>query len=140
MGGGLLQKQNRDTLKAAIKLCRIEYADGSVRDVMKKPSFDISKTSLPGLTVVNVVGSELKVYPAHGSGWEDYRNERDLLEVIWDCGPVDYKFETFAQMRERLNSEWAVRPRRCNVLSAPMQEKLERESAKIESGSMNAYE
>jgi nicotinic acid phosphoribosyltransferase len=140
MGGGLLQRQNRDTLKSAIKLCRIEYADGTVRDVMKKPSRDISKTSLPGLTIVNSTGSELKVYPATGNGWEDYRNETDLLEVIWDCGPVDYEFETFAQMRERLNADWARRPRHCDVLSPMMKLKLEKETALIESGSMNAYE
>jgi len=140
MGGGLLQKQNRDTLKSAIKLCRIEYADGTVRDVMKKPSRDISKTSLPGLTIVNNVGSELKIYPATGNGWEDYRNERDLLEVIWDCGPVDYEFETFAQMRERVDREWSKRPPHCDVLSPQMKQKLEAEAARIESGAMNAYE
>jgi len=140
MGGGLLQRQNRDTLKAATKLCQIVYADGTVRDVMKKPSADISKTSLPGLMVVNNVGSELKIYPARGAGWEDYRIETDLLEVIWDCGPVDYVFETFDQMRARLNVDWAKRPRKCDVLSAPMQQKLEKETKKIESGSMNAYE
>jgi len=140
MGGGLLQKQNRDTLKCATKLCRIEYADGTVRDVMKKPSRDLSKMSLPGLTIVNSVGSELKVYPATGTSWEDYRMETDLLEVIWDCGPVDYVFEDFDQMRERLNADWAKRPAKCDILSPLMREKLEVEAAKIESGSMNAYE
>lgn len=140
MGGGLLQKQNRDTLKSAIKLCRIEYADGTVRDVMKKPSRDISKTSLPGLTIVNSVGSELKVYPATGNGWEDYRIETDLLEVIWDNGPVGYEFETFAQMRARVNREWEKRPAHCDVLSPQMKRKLEEEAARIESGAMNAYE
>lgn len=35
MGGGLLQRVNRDTMSFATKLSYIEYADGSARDVMK---------------------------------------------------------------------------------------------------------
>lgn len=35
MGGGLLQRVNRDTMSFATKLSYIEYADGSFRDVMK---------------------------------------------------------------------------------------------------------
>ena len=48
MGGGLLQKVNRDTMSFATKLSHIVYADGSQRDIMKAPSSDTSKTSLPG--------------------------------------------------------------------------------------------
>jgi nicotinic acid phosphoribosyltransferase len=140
MGGGLLQRQNRDTLKTAIKLCKIEYSDGTVRDVMKKPSRDIEKTSLPGLTVVNSTGSELKIYPSSSSDWDGYSKEHDMLEVIWDCGPVDYTFETFSEMRVRLNSDWRKRAPTCNVFSTMMKAKLEREAALIEGGSMNAYE
>ena len=133
MGGGLLQRQNRDTLKSAIKLCHIKYADGTERDFMKKPSRDISKTSLPGLTSVFPIGKELRVYPRLGT-------ESGRLETIWDSGPVSYEFETFAEMRERLNLEWKYRPKYCNVLSSEMQEKLERETRKIEEGSLNPSE
>lgn len=35
MGGGLLQKVNRDTMSFATKLSFIEYASGECRDVMK---------------------------------------------------------------------------------------------------------
>ena len=48
MGGGLLQKVNRDTMSFATKLSHIVYADGSRRDIMKAPSSDTSKASLPG--------------------------------------------------------------------------------------------
>ena len=48
MGGGLLQKVNRDTMSFATKLSHIVYADGSERDIMKAPSGDTSKASLPG--------------------------------------------------------------------------------------------
>ncbi|KAJ1984516.1 hypothetical protein H4R34_000602 [Dimargaris verticillata] len=48
MGGGLLQKVNRDTMSFATKLSHITYADGTPRDVMKYPKTDASKVSLPG--------------------------------------------------------------------------------------------
>lgn len=49
MGGGLLQKVNRDTMSFATKLSYIEYANGDKRDVMKLPKTDTGKTSLPGI-------------------------------------------------------------------------------------------
>lgn len=48
MGGGLLQKVNRDTMSFATKLCHITYADGSRADVMKIPTTDSGKNSFPG--------------------------------------------------------------------------------------------
>jgi nicotinic acid phosphoribosyltransferase len=48
MGGGLLQKVNRDTLSFATKLSHIMYADGRAADIMKSPKGDASKDSLPG--------------------------------------------------------------------------------------------
>ena len=51
MGGGLLQKVNRDTMSFATKLSHIVYADGSRRDIMKAPSGDASKASLPGVAL-----------------------------------------------------------------------------------------
>lgn len=44
MGGGLLQRVNRDTMQFATKLCHIVYADGSQRDVAKMPKSDAAKT------------------------------------------------------------------------------------------------
>lgn len=43
MGGGLLQKVNRDTMQFATKLCHIAYADGSSRDIAKMPKSDAAK-------------------------------------------------------------------------------------------------
>lgn len=48
MGGGLLQKLNRDTMSFATKLNSITYASGEQRDIMKTPRNDNSKISLPG--------------------------------------------------------------------------------------------
>ena len=77
MGGGLLQKQDRDTLKVAIKLCAIDLGNG-LEGRMKKPSDDISKTSLPGPFIVNNVSGRPQVYPAYGNVWEEARNHLGL--------------------------------------------------------------
>ena len=48
MGGGLLQKVNRDTMSFATKLSHVVYADGTKADIMKSPTGDASKISFPG--------------------------------------------------------------------------------------------
>lgn len=48
MGGGLLQKVNRDTMSFATKLAHIIYTDGREADIMKQPQTDSGKFSLPG--------------------------------------------------------------------------------------------
>ena len=48
MGGGLLQKVNRDTLSFATKLSHVVYADGTPADIMKSPVSDAAKNSFPG--------------------------------------------------------------------------------------------
>jgi nicotinamide phosphoribosyltransferase len=52
MGGGLLQKVNRDTMSFATKLSYIRTPDGKTRDIMKKPKSDPGKVSLPGILKV----------------------------------------------------------------------------------------
>jgi nicotinic acid phosphoribosyltransferase len=49
MGGGLLQKVNRDTVNFATKLCYVQYDDLTERNIMKSPITDADKRSLPGL-------------------------------------------------------------------------------------------
>jgi nicotinamide phosphoribosyltransferase len=127
MGGGLLQKQDRDTLKVAIKLCQIRYSDGRVRDVMKTPTGDSSKISLPGNFQVNTVDGVPTVYPLPGH-WEDFNHGIDALKTIWDCGPTKFEFETFQQMRDRLNRSWKKAPRKTEVLSNQMLDKIEKVS------------
>ena len=48
MGGGLLQKVNRDTMSFATKLSHVMYADGTEADIMKSPTGDSGKVSFPG--------------------------------------------------------------------------------------------
>ena len=85
MGGGLLQRVNRDTMSFATKLSHIVYADGSQTDIMKLPKSDPSKYSLPGVMAVKSVHGIPTAYPADGG---HVTSEENMLQVIWNKGPV----------------------------------------------------
>lgn len=122
MGSGLLQKLNRDTMSFATKLSYIKYKDGRERNVMKKPKTDMDKISLPG--ILKVVRNEQgipTVYPA------DYEGAKgpDLLETIWDSGPVAaYKFDSFDDMRKRVREDWDKLPPNYDPRSEPLKQKI----------------
>jgi nicotinamide phosphoribosyltransferase len=128
MGGALLQRIHRDTMGFATKLCHIRYADGHARDVMKFPKTDASKISLPGVLGVKRVGGVPVVYPK-----ECVEDEDDMLEVIYDCGPVDVAWETFDEMRQRVAREWRALPKQSDPFSPELQAKIERVSAEMRS-------
>lgn len=122
MGGGLLQKQNRDTLKVAIKVCEIKLPNGIVRPIMKRPTGDISKVSLPGNFCVEFkegISTDNLVVTPHTHG-----NSEDLLELIWDCGPTTYEFDTFSEVRALAKQSWQHCDRFCDPLSEAMKDKL----------------
>ena len=85
MGGGLLQRLNRDTMSFATKLSHIEYADGTKADVMKLPKSDPNKFSLPGIMAVKMVKGVPTAFPAEGG---HVKPEDNMLHVVWDNGPV----------------------------------------------------
>ena len=66
MGGGLLQKVNRDILSFATKLSHIRFADGTTKDIMKTPRGDSGKFSLPGELAVKLIHDIPTVVPALG--------------------------------------------------------------------------
>ena len=119
MGGGLLQSQTRDTLKAAIKVCSITVS-GQERAIMKAPKTDSGKVSLPGNMQVNKVGGVPTVFPMTGVGWHDKRIEFNMLETVYDRGITAWIPETFQQMRDRLNREWTSLPAKADVISDEM--------------------
>lgn len=82
MGGGLLQKVNRDTFKFAMKAC---YAmiNGEFRDVRKHPSGDASKMSKGGQVTAWRVGGKLV------AGVEDKRP--DGAGRMQACVPVYHR-------------------------------------------------
>ncbi|CAG8765498.1 5769_t:CDS:2, partial [Cetraspora pellucida] len=103
MGGGLLQKLNRDTMSFATKLCHITYADGSRRDIMKSPKTETGKISLPGEFVVK-------------------RNEHGRV-VVYDHGKV-IEWDDFNTIRERAAKEWSCLPRSYDNISPELREKI----------------
>lgn len=92
----------------ATKLSHVRYADGSVRDIMKKPKTDSEKISLPGiLKVVRDANGIPTVYPEEDTSVTGH----NLLETVWDNGPVaSHKWDTFDVVRERTRKEWSALP------------------------------
>ena len=93
MGGGLLQKVNRDTMSFATKLCHIDYANGESADIMKAPLTDSGKYSLPGILQVKRVGGVPTAFniPDDGRGQPEVAPADNLLRVVYDKGPVPYQ-------------------------------------------------
>jgi nicotinic acid phosphoribosyltransferase len=121
MGGGLLQSQTRDTMKAAVKVCDI-VVGGVHHPIMKAPLTDSGKTSLPGRMGVYRVDNIPTVYPLTNT---QSRIDTDLLKVVWDNGPTNWVPEAFAESRARLNREWAVSPKSADILSNSMKQLVE---------------
>ncbi len=123
MGGGLLQKQNRDSLSAANKLCSIRDMDGTYRNAMKLPKEDGDKFSLPGLMYVKNVGGVPTVFP----GAPDAPGS--MLKLVWDMGPVGYEWDDFNAVRDNLKASWAAHPEKGNHLSPEMEAVVRKEIA-----------
>lgn len=120
MGGGLLQKVNRDTLSFACKLSyrtieSLEAPEGLTVPLMKDPKTDPGKRSQPGRLAVIEQNGALRGAPyitAYGASSQT----PDRLEVVYDCGPTNYEFENFHQQRERLQRTWeALEPRKSEL-------------------------
>ncbi|KAL2918884.1 hypothetical protein HK105_201718 [Polyrhizophydium stewartii] len=122
MGGGLLQKVHRDTMSFATKLCKIVYADGTERDVMKMPRTESAKISLPGeLKVVRDGATKAPmVYPAESSVAGE-----DELVVVYDHGRMPHEWESFEAVRQRVAREWAAAPRVVDVISGELRRKID---------------
>jgi nicotinic acid phosphoribosyltransferase len=131
MGGGLLQKVDRDTLAVATKLCRVRTAGGGVVDVMKAPVTDATKASLPGRLAAARVPADPAVpvdpadpatfYLRATSAGEAHAvgpgGGGDALEVVYDCGPVpgraratDNSRGAFDALRARVAAGWRATP------------------------------
>jgi nicotinic acid phosphoribosyltransferase len=124
MGGGLLQKMNRDTMSFATKLSHIRYLNGSVKDVMKKPKTDSDKISLPGvLKVLRDAKGVPTVFPAEDAA----AHGEDLLETVWDSGPVHgHTWDSFDVLRERVLREWDALPAAHDPRSASLRAKIDK--------------
>jgi nicotinamide phosphoribosyltransferase len=105
MGGALLQKVNRDTMKWATKCSEIDI-DGTVYPVFKNPVTDPGKRSKTGnLTLYAAIGQKgmnapTEFYTAEIGGSP---SGFDVAPVIYDTGRA-FNFSTFDQVRDRVRS------------------------------------
>lgn len=94
MGGGLLQKLDRDTQKFAFKCSYIEV-NGKGRDVYKQPITDSGKNSKRGRLILTKDGGKY-----HTLNERDIKEDAiDLLETVFENGELK-KFQTFKEIRE----------------------------------------
>lgn len=99
MGGGLLQKCNRDDYGFAMK-CSAAKVDGVWRDVFKDPITDPGKASLKGRLVTIQDGHTLvTVREEDARPWRD-RGLGDAMQIVYSNGQ-QYNRTTFAEIRAR---------------------------------------
>jgi nicotinamide phosphoribosyltransferase len=107
MGGALLQIQNRDTLRFAMKASAIEI-DGVWQDVYKEPKTDPTKNSKRGvLSVVyaNDVGELVTIRKSELEAHPMAYDATDYLRDVWKNGEQLQSF-TFADIRERIDNTY----------------------------------
>lgn len=102
MGGGLLQKIDRDTLRFAMKASAI-MVKGMWRDVFKDPITDPGKKSKAGRLGVSCTDGIWKTDRFENIGYEE-----NLLKPIWKNGDLlqDYSLE---EVRQRIKMEGEVK-------------------------------
>jgi len=91
MGGGLLQKVNRDTCRFAFK-CSAQKQGDEWFDIQKKPP-DKSKASKKGKLKLIKINGEYKTVSIDAGG-------DDLLETMFDNGEITKQY-TLSEIRER---------------------------------------
>jgi nicotinamide phosphoribosyltransferase len=96
MGGGLLQKCNRDTLRFAMKCSAVEI-DGEWRDVWKRPATDLSKSSKAGrLSLTRGDHGEFQTVRT-----DQLDGRRDELECVFRNGEI-VRTQSFSEIRARV--------------------------------------
>lgn len=146
MGGGLLQKVNRDTMSFATKLCYLKV-DGQPRTVMKDPKTDPDKRSLAGELAVKLVDdqgySPFKTDPNSlfvGCPLVVPKNklaaglDNNLLRVVYDGNnkqiqvPTSAFTDDFDTIRKRVEDQWSTLKPQYDAVSADMK-KLQSDTA-----------
>lgn len=95
MGGALLQKVNRDTLRFAMKANARQDAEGRWHDLAKSPATDRSKASKAGRLAVYREGGRYR--------WcrrDDLGHRENLLKPVWRDGELLHR-TTLAEVRAR---------------------------------------
>jgi nicotinamide phosphoribosyltransferase len=103
MGGALLQKVNRDSLKFAMKASAIRKEDDKEwQDVYKDPVTDSGKVSKRGVQSVVIQNGVWKTVPQKKMIEPDYITLPDQLRLVYVGGQI-VNDERFSKIRERAN-------------------------------------
>lgn len=94
MGGGLLQKLNRDTLKFAFKCCSA-IVNGEERDVFKDPITDTGKRSKRGRLKLVRENGKYKTCAFKEAG-------EDVLQTVFENGEIKKQY-SFEKVKENAN-------------------------------------
>jgi len=124
MGGGLLQKVNRDSMSFATKLSWIEYSNGETRDIMKLPKTDASKVSLPGILRVKRDPKTGLEYVVSRDPKDESYDENDLLRPVYDHKPLENIWDSFDIIRKRVSDQWKSSPKVHDPISNELKEKI----------------
>ena len=105
MGGGLLQKLDRDTQKFAIK-CSAVIIDGKVREVFKNPSTDPGKRSKKGFLdlVEKGCGSDVMTWSVP-TRTETSFCPQSVMDTVFENGKItkEYTYEEILARRDSSN-------------------------------------
>lgn len=151
MGGGLLQKVNRDTLGFATKLSYVKLSGGDAMDIMKAPQGVPEKHSLPGIMQVmnnKSTRTHHTVFPIEGVEKAKKEGYVNSMVTVYDNGVCNeaYLTEAFYSIRTRVNSEWIscketffVSDKWGSPLHISMQEKRKTTAETITTGKHGSY-
>lgn len=98
MGGGLLQKVNRDTQRFAFK-CSAQKRGGEWYGIQKRP-LDASKESKAGRLRLSLDTAGEYATEAINALEHDHLVERDVLETVFEDGSIP-RLQTFEEVRRR---------------------------------------
>ncbi len=103
IGGSLLQKVNRDTLKFAYK-CSAIVVDGNLREVYKEPITDIGKTSKKGrLDLSRTKDGAFETVVLKSV--DEIESEESALKTVFENGELLVD-QTLDEIRERAWGSW----------------------------------
>lgn len=119
MGGGLLQKVNRDTMSFATKLCSLTDNNDIRRIVMKKPQSDILKYSIPGdMDVIRPTGGGVQVISKIVDNevvgesimkpyFDGVELNKTMNSTLYDPYSTSDFIKSFDAIKTKLNDNWA---------------------------------
>lgn len=100
MGGGMLQKVDRDTMKFAMKCSAVETTAGVWEDVFKDPVTDFGKTSKRGRLELYRDWATGEYETVRADVLRPWRHEYSVMRTVYKGGELR-RVETLDEIRER---------------------------------------